>query len=62
MKKNCLKWKTCSRGQTFILSVSPRRKIKQKHGNELIFKIITQEEFLEIRDDINLHIERAHWL
>lgn len=51
MKKNCLKWKTCSRGQTFILSVSLRKKIKQKHGNELIFKIITQEEFLEIKDD-----------
>lgn len=34
----------------------------KKHGNEQIFKIINQEEFLEIREDLNLHIERAHWV
>lgn len=62
VEKNWLKWKICKRGQAFIFSVSLRKKTKQKHGNELIFKIITQEEFLEIREDVNIHIERAHCL
>lgn len=35
-------------------------KKEEKHGNELVFKIITQEECLEIREDLNLYIERAH--
>lgn len=33
---------------------------EEKHENELVFKIITQEEFLEIRENLNLHNERVH--